>query len=178
MNTYPKYFNLPGATAIVCLVKCWNIVPHLRIALDTGIHFVKICMDNRCLKKWINMVVGVNASMHAFKWFLISILCKNLRNRQEVGHDMSRNLLIFIYMAQLTPNIVDPSTVYHWWYRLPWKRVHPNFRLWEPVNLADFCLIWGKISAFLITTTTLVSLLLYSTPCCVKFLIILNATDQ
>ena len=60
---------------------------------------------------------------------LISILCKNLRNRQEVGHDMSRNLLIFIYMAQLTPNIVNPSTVYHWWYRLPWKRVHPNFRL-------------------------------------------------
>ena len=109
---------------------------------------------------------------------LISILCKNLRNWQEVGHDMSWKLLIFIYMAQLTPHIVNPSIVYHLWYRLPWKRVHPNFRLWEPVNLADFCLTWGKISAFLITTTTLVSLLLYSTSCCVKFLIILNATDQ
>ena len=100
--------------------------------------------------------------------FLISILCKNLRNWQEVGHDMSWNLLIFIYMAQLTPNIVNPSIVYHWWYRLPWKRVHPNFRLGEPVNLADFCLTWGKISAFLITRTTLVSILLYSTSCCVK----------
>ena len=108
---------------------------------------------------------------------LISILCKNLRNRQEVGHDMSWNLLIFIYMAQLTPNIVNPSIVYHWWYRLPWKRVHPNFRLGEPVNLADFCLTWGKISAFLITTTTLVSILLYSTSCCVKILITLNAPD-